>query len=73
MSKLNIANNVKKLRFENGELTQQQLAVKAGITRQTVIAIETKKYIPSLELAFKLALAFGVGVENLFYVGNSEK
>ena len=68
MSKLNVSNNVRKLRFEHGELTQQELANKAGITRQTVTAIETKKYVPSLELAFKLALAFDVSIEKIFFI-----
>ncbi len=47
-------------------MTQQELAVRVGVTRQTIIAIEGGKYTPSLELAFRLARAFDVGVEDLF-------
>ena len=61
-----IKNQVRRLRFENGEMTQQQLADKAGVTRQTIIAIEAGRYAPSLPLAFRIARAFGVGVEDVF-------
>ncbi len=61
-----ITNQLRRLRFEHGELTQQELAVRAGVTRQTIIAIEGGKYTPSLELAFRLARAFDVGVEEVF-------
>lgn len=61
-----IANTIRKLRFEHGEMTQQALADACGITRQTVIALEGGKYAPSLELAFRIARAFGVGVEDVF-------
>jgi putative transcriptional regulator len=61
-----ITNQIRRFRFENGEMTQQELAQRAGVTRQTIIAIEAGKYTPSLELAFRLARAFNVGVENLF-------
>ncbi len=61
-----LTNNVRRLRFDNGEMTQQQLADKAGVTRQTIIAIESGKYAPSLPLAFRIAKAFGLGVENVF-------
>ncbi len=50
----------------NGEMTQQQLAEKVGVTRQTIIAMEQEKYSPSLELAFRIALAFGVPLEEVF-------
>jgi putative transcriptional regulator len=57
-----ISNNVRKLRFNHDEMTQQQLAEKAGVTRQTIVAIEKEKYSPSLELAFRIALVFrGIG------------
>lgn len=62
-----IRNRVRRLRFDAGEMTQQALAERAGVTRQTVIAIEAGKYAPSLELAFRLADVFGVGVEEVFY------
>ncbi|MEA3225725.1 MAG: helix-turn-helix transcriptional regulator [Planctomycetota bacterium] len=61
-----LSNKVRRLRFDNGELTQQQLADRVGVTRQTIIAIESGKYSPSLPLAFKLARAFGVSIENVF-------
>mgnify|MGYP006203472347 CR=1 FL=1 len=58
-----IENEVRRLRFENGEMTQQALAERVGVTRQTIIAIEQNKYAPSLEAAFKIADAFSVGGE----------
>lgn len=67
-----VSNNVRRMRFENGEMTQQQLADRAGVTRQTIIAIEAGKYAPSLPLAFRIARSFGVGVEDVFeYEGES--
>jgi putative transcriptional regulator len=61
-----MANRIRRLRFERGELTQQALADRVGVTRQTIIALEAGKYTPSLLLAFRLARAFGVGVEDVF-------
>lgn len=61
-----ISNRIRWLRFENGEMTQRELARQSGCTRQTIHAIEAAKYGPSLELAFKIAGAFGVGVEEVF-------
>ena len=61
-----LKNNIRKLRFERGEMTQQQLADLAGVTRQTIIAMEQGKYAPSLPLAFRIARAFGVGLEQVF-------
>jgi putative transcriptional regulator len=61
-----IRNEIRRLRFEHGEITQQALADACGITRQTVIALEAGRYAPSLELAFRIAHAFGVGVEDVF-------
>jgi putative transcriptional regulator len=61
-----LSNQVRRLRFENGEITQQQLAEKAGVTRQTIIAIEADRYSPSLALAFRIARTFGVSVEDVF-------
>jgi len=68
----NLTNSVRRLRFDNGEMTQQQLADKAGVTRQTIIAIESGKYAPSLPLAFRIAKAFGVGVEDVFKYENGD-
>jgi putative transcriptional regulator len=61
-----INNNIKKLRFENNEMTQEELAKKVGVTRQTINAIEKNKYSPSLELAFKIALIFGKNLSEVF-------
>ena len=61
-----VRNNIRKLRFYNDEMTQEQLAEKAGVTRQTIIAIEAGKYAPSLELAFKIALVFQVPLSEVF-------
>lgn len=66
MGRDQIRNNVRTLRFFNDEMTQQQLAEKVGVTRQTIIAIEKGKYSPSLELAFRIALAFDVQLEEVF-------
>lgn len=70
MSKSNLTNNIRKLRFENGQITQQELADKVGVTRQTIIAIESGKYAPSLPLAFKIAKNFGVLIEAIFQYEN---
>jgi putative transcriptional regulator len=66
MGKPAITNNVRRLRFDADEMTQADLAAKADVTRQTIIAIEGDKYSPSLELAFKIAHAFGVPLESVF-------
>ncbi|WP_343123526.1 MULTISPECIES: helix-turn-helix transcriptional regulator [unclassified Lysobacter] len=59
-------NHIRRLRFERGEMTQQALADACGVTRQTIIALEAGRYAPSLELAFRIARAFEVGVEDVF-------
>lgn len=61
-----IENDIRRLRFEHGEMTQAALAERIGMTRQTVIAIEQNKYSPSLEAAFKIAHAFEVPLERVF-------
>ncbi len=66
MEKRVLNNNIRKLRFENNEMTQEELALKAGVTRQTIIAIEKGNYSPSLELAFKISLVFKVSVNEVF-------
>lgn len=66
MGKSHIENNIRKLRFFHDEMTQQQLAKKAGVTRQTIIALEKGRYSPSLELAFRIALAFDVPLTEVF-------
>lgn len=66
MSKSRLGNNIRRLRFEHDEMTQQQLAEKVGVTRQTIVAIEKGNYSPSLELAFRIARAFGLPLEDVF-------
>jgi putative transcriptional regulator len=61
-----ITNNVRTLRFLQGEMTQKQLADVIGVTRQTVMAIEASKYSPSLEIAFKIAAVFHLPLEQVF-------
>ena len=61
-----IVNQIRRLRFEHGEMTQSDLALRIGMTRQTVAAIEAGKYAPSLEAAFRIAQVFGAGVEDVF-------
>jgi putative transcriptional regulator len=62
----NIANNIRTLRFHAGEMTQAALAEKAGVTRQTIVAIEQGRYSPSLEVAFRIARAFEVPITDVF-------
>ena len=61
-----IANTIRRLRFDRGEMTQAELAAKVGVTRQTINAIEQNKYSPSLETAFKIAAALGVPIGEVF-------
>jgi len=61
-----ITNNIRRLRFDNNEMTQEELASKARCTRQTIIALEQGKYVPSIELAFKIARVFKVNLEEVF-------
>jgi putative transcriptional regulator len=61
-----IINLIRRLRFDNGEMTQEALAVRVGVTRQTIIALEAGKYTPSLALAFRIARAFNKRVEDVF-------
>ena len=63
---ITITNTIRKLRFEHGEMTQQDLAERVGVTRQTINAIELGKYSPSLEVAFRIAAAFGARLEDVF-------
>ncbi len=64
--KQEITNRIRRLRFDHGEMTQEQLAAKAGVTRHTIMALEAGKYFPSLLLAFRIARAFGIRVEDVF-------
>lgn len=61
-----ITNKIRYLRFHNGTMTQEELARRAGVTRQTIIALEAEKYVPSLGLAFRISRVFGVTVEDVF-------
>jgi len=61
-----VTNTIRTLRFANGEMTQADLAKRIGVTRQTVIAIEQGRYSPSLEVAFQIARAFGVPLDDVF-------
>ena len=65
---ITITNNIRTLRFFANEMTQQELAERAGVSRQTIIAVEAGKYSPSLELAFRIAEAFGVPITEVFGV-----
>ena len=66
MGKNGVRNKIRTLRFHATEMTQQALAERVGVTRQTVIAIEQGKYSPSLEVAFRMARVFGVPLEEVF-------
>ena len=71
--KRKVTNNIRRLRFDNDEMTQKQLAEIVGVTRQTIVAIENAKYAPSLELAFLIALAFNKPIEQVFSYEKQEK
>ena len=66
MATCSIENNIRKLRFFANEMTQQQLADKVGVTRQTMVAIENGKYSPTLELAFRISRVFDLPLEEVF-------
>jgi putative transcriptional regulator len=66
MAKAKIRNRIRKLRFDHGEMTQQELADRVGCTRQTIVVLEQAKYVPSLALAIRIARVFGATVEDIF-------
>jgi len=66
-----IENRIRRLRFDRDEMTQEELANTVGCTRQTIIALEQNKYVPSIELAFRIARAFGVPLEEVFQYQDS--
>jgi len=66
MAKAEIDNQIRRLRFEHDEMTQQELADKVGCTRQTIILLEQRRYTPSLALAFRIARTFGRTVDEVF-------
>lgn len=61
-----VTNSIRRFRFEHGEMTQEELAERVGVSRQTIIALEQMKYVPSLSLAFRIARVFGANVEDVF-------
>jgi len=67
-----VGNDIRALRFGAGEMTQAQLAERVGVTRQTIIAIEQGRYSPSLEVAFRIARALGVSLEQVFHYPDEE-
>jgi len=66
MKKPEIRNTIRRFRFEHGEMIQEELANRVGVSRQTIIALEAGKYVPSLGLAFRIARVFGAKVEDVF-------
>jgi putative transcriptional regulator len=67
-----LANTIRTLRFQHGEMTQQDLADRVGVTRQTINAMEGNKYSPSLEVAFRIARVFDVPLEQVFQYEDGE-
>jgi putative transcriptional regulator len=70
---MKLKNNIRRLRFEKGDISQETLANAIGVTRQTIHSIEKGKFIPSTLLAFKLARYFEVGVEEVFTLSTAKK
>ena len=67
-----VTNDIRRLRFAHGEMTQAELAERVGVTRQTIIAIEQGRYSPSLEMAFQIAHALGVELDEVFQYPTTE-
>ena len=67
MAKAEITNQIRRLRFEHDEMTQQELADRVGCTRQTIVLLEQGRYAPSLALAFRIAINFGLTVDEVFH------
>ena len=68
-----VTNDIRRLRFANGEMTQADLAERVGVTRQTIIAIEQGRYSPSLEMAFQIAAALQSGLDDVFHYPATEE
>jgi putative transcriptional regulator len=68
-----IENRIRKLRFDHNEMTQEELANRVGCTRQTIIALEQNRYVPSIELSFRIARAFDVPLEEVFQYEDSQE
>ena len=64
--KAEVSNRIRRLRFDHSAMTQQELAERVGVTRQTIIALEANRYVPSLVLAYRIARVFGVPIEGVF-------
>jgi len=73
MAKDKVNNHIRRLRFEKGEMTQQELSDQCGCTRQTIIALEQEKYVPSLILAIKIAKVFDKTVDEVFQLPDEGK
>ncbi len=73
MNKHQLTNKIRYFRFTNNEMTQEELAEKVQVTRQTIIAIESGKYTPSLVLAMKIAVVFNIKIEDLFTLEDPKK
>ncbi len=73
MAEHRVRNRIRALRFAADEMTQAELATRVGVSRQTIITIENGRYCPSLELAFRIAAAFGLGIEEVFSFEADEK
>ena len=71
--KLLINNQIRRLRFDHNEMTQQALAIAIGVSRQTIVAVEKGKYNPSLELAFQIAMVFGQPIQDVFSVASDDE
>ena len=68
-----VTNDIRRLRFASGEMTQAELADRVGVTRQTIIAIEQGRYSPSLEMAFQIARVFVVPLDDVFQYNAGEE
>lgn len=73
MASSEVGNRIRRFRFEHGEMTQAALAEAVSVTRQTIIALEAGKYVPSLTLAFRIARAFDANVEEVFFPANEQR
>lgn len=65
---MDLGNNIRRMRFEKGDISQEALANGVGVTRQTIHSIEKGKFVPSALLAFKIAMFFQARVDDVFYI-----
>ena len=70
---MKLKNNIRRCRFDHNEMSQEDLARKIGVTRQTIHSIEKGKFVPSALLALKLARFFKLKVEDIFYLSDDEQ